>query len=74
MKKKQNVGISKEKLGAMTPTQRQLLQRDIQKERLEIVKEIELLLEDISQKKQGKPLHMQNPKALGRRPNDIREE
>lgn len=74
MRKKQINGIPKEKLDAMTVSQRWVLRRDIEKDRLAIVKEIEGVLADISKKRVGKPLQISNPKKLGRRPNDVWED
>ena len=73
MKKKVEKGFSKERLGAMTPSQRRIMQRDIERDRLEVVRELESLLGEISKKKKGKALHMRNTKILGRRPNDTLE-
>ena len=74
MKKTKEKGFSRAELEAMTVSQRQIAQRDIVKERFEVVKEIERLLTDISKKKAGKSLQMRNPKRLGHRPNDIFED
>ncbi len=74
MRKKHIKGFSMEQLESMTPAQRQIKQRDLEKERLEVIKEMERLVTDISKKKHGKPLPLINPKRIGRRPNDLREE
>ena len=66
-KKKEN---AKQELSLLTEAQRQAKQRDLEKQRLEITREIEKLLVDISKLKKGKSLRMKNPRKLGRRPND----
>ena len=71
MNEKKEKGIPGEKLASMTFAQRQAMQRDVEKARLSVVKEIESLLTDISKKKKGKSWGMKNPKKLGSRPNDI---
>ena len=67
MKKKKN---AKQELSLLTEAQRQTKQRDLEKQRLEITREIEKLLVDISKVKKGKSLRMKHPRKLGRRPND----
>ncbi len=74
MNKKQEKGIPREKLESMTVAQRQAMQRDVEKERLHVVKEIESLLADISKQKKGRSWSMRNPKKLGHRPNDTLED
>jgi hypothetical protein len=74
MNTKQEKGIPQEKLASMTVAQRQAAQRDAERERLHIVKEMESLLADISKKKKGRSFKMRNPKRLGHRPNDTVEE
>ena len=74
MNTKQENGISQEKLASMTVAQRQAAQRDAERERLRIVKDMESLLADISKKKKGRSFKMRNPKKLGHRPNDTIEE
>ena len=71
MKKKEN---AKQELSMLTEAQRQAKQRDLEKQRLEITKEIEKLLVDISKLKKGRSLRMKNPRKLGRRPNDTVED
>ena len=67
MKKREK---AKQELSLLTEAQRQAKQRDLEKQRLEITREIEKLLVDISKLKKGKSLRMKNPRKLGRRPND----
>ena len=74
MNTKQEKGIPQDKLATMTVAQRQAAQRDAERERLRVVKEIESLLADISKKKKGKSFKLRNPKRLGHRPNDTIEE
>ena len=74
MRKKETKGFSKAQLEGMTVSQRLTAQRNLENERFEVVKEIEGLLADISKKKAGKSLQMRNPKRLGHRPNDIKED
>ena len=68
MKKKTN---ARQELTLLTEAQRQTKQRDLEKQRLEITKEIEALMVDISRVKKGKSLRMKNPRKLGHRPNDV---
>ena len=68
MKKKDN---SVQELSMLTEAQRGKKQRELEKQRLEITREIEILMKDISKLKKGMPLRMQNPRRLGHRPNDV---
>lgn len=74
MKKTQEKGISRSELEAMSIARRQRTQRETEQRRLDIVREIEALLSDISKNKKGRSLRMRNPKRLGRRPNDTLED
>lgn len=74
MNTKQEKGVPQDKLASMTVAQRQAAQRDAERERLHVVKEIESLLADISKKKKGRSFKMRNLKKLGHRPNDTIEE
>ena len=58
-------------LSLLTEAERQAKQRDLEKQRLRVTREIESLLRDISRLKKGKSLHMKSPKKLGSRPNDV---
>ena len=68
MKKKEN---AKQDLSLLTEAERQAKQRDLEKQRLHITREIESLMRDISKLKKGKSLRMKSPRKLGRRPNDV---
>ena len=68
MKKKEN---AKQELSLLTEAQRQQKQRDLEKQRLEITREIEKVLGDISKLKKGRSLRMKHPRKLGHRPNDV---
>lgn len=68
MKKKEN---TVQELSLLTAAQRLEKQRDLEKQRLEITREIEKLLKDISKLKKGMPVNMTHPRRLGRRPNDV---
>jgi hypothetical protein len=74
MKKKQEKGVSKENQAPVTLAQRRKMQRDAERQRLLVVKEIEDLLVDISKQKKGRSFSMKNPKKLGHRPNDVFED
>ena len=67
MRKKEN---AKQELSLLTEAQRQQKQRDLEKQRLEITREIENLLGDISKLKKGRSLRMKHLRKLGHRPND----
>ena len=73
MKKNQDAGIPKADLSMMTEAQREAMQRNLEKDRLETVKGIENVLSELSKKKKGKSFAMKNPKKLGKRPNDTVE-
>ena len=68
MKKKEN---AKQELSLLTEAQRQQKQRDLEKQRLEITREIEKVLGDISKLKKGRSLRRKHPRKLGHRPNDV---
>ena len=68
MKKKENAN---QDLSLLTEAERQAKQRDLEKQRLHITREIESLMKDISKLKKGKSLRMKSPRKLGRRPNDV---
>ena len=74
MNKRQEKGVSQQKLATMTLSQRQTVQRDAERVRLGIVREIENLLVDMSKIKKGRAFKLKNLKQLGHRPNDIVEE
>ena len=74
MKNKQEKGIPQEKLASMTLSTRQKKQREAERERLMVVKEIESLLSDLGKQKKGRSWSMRNPRKLGHRPNDIFED
>lgn len=61
-------------LSAMSDVQREAVQADLEKKRMDTVRGIENLLAELSKKKKGKSLCMKNPKKLGTRPNDTVEE
>ena len=58
-------------LSLLTEAERQAKQRDLEKQRLRVTREIESLLRDISRLKNGKSLHMKSPRKLGSRPTDV---
>ena len=68
MKKKEN---TIQELSLLTEAQRGERQRDLEKQRLDITREIEKVLKDISGLKKGRSVKMPHPRRLGRRPNDV---
>ena len=68
MKKREN---TIQELSLLTEAQRREKQRDLEKQHLEVTREIERLLKDISAVKKGKSVKMPHPRRLGRRPNDV---
>ncbi len=68
MKKKEN---AKQELSLLTEAQRGQRQSELEKQRLEITREIEKVLVDISKLKKGRSLRMKSPRRLGKRPNDV---
>ena len=74
MKKKKERGLAWDALDAMTISQRRDTRRELEKERVGILKDIETLLTDVSRRSAGGSLRMKRSKKLGRRPNDILED
>lgn len=74
MNKKKETGIPQQQLASMTLSTRQKKQRETERERLAVVKEIESLLSDLCKQKKGRSWSMRNQRKLGQRPNDIFED
>lgn len=74
MKKKKERGLAWDALDAMTVSQRRDTRRELEKERVGILKDIETLLTDVSRRSAGGSLRMKRPKKLGSRPNDVLED